>query len=418
MAGRMGGVFPVSGLVSAAGGVYTPPMLHRPTSAVVTLSALAITATPLLADGPFYGDPPDATHPWAVHDMNRPQPPVVTAGTFSTPEQPGRPPSDAVVLFDGTPATLSNWEADKNPPEPTKWVVKDGTLQCVPGSGYIQSKQQFGDCQLHVEWAAPTKVEGASQGRGNSGIFLMGQTEIQVLDNYKNPSYADGMAGSVYGVNPPYANALNAPGEWQVYDIIFRRPIYKDGKLLDSGRFTVLMNGVVVQDATPLEGGGGHKNRSKEHPLADKGPLKLQDHGNPVRYRNIWYRPLPARTVDGGDMGVMTPEAATAKKLAIAKTLRTDAATLQGLAKLRRSMESLCYDQDPATLTEVQAGITAWIAAVQQTPAAQMEAKKGEIIQMRDAVKYLTKFKFLPEGFMALPEIAKIIKDNGWEEKK
>ncbi|MCX6877870.1 MAG: DUF1080 domain-containing protein [Verrucomicrobia bacterium] len=392
-------------------------MLNRPVSAVVPFCALVLTVAPAVADGPFYGDPPNATHPWAVHDMNRPQPPLVTPGTFSTAEQPGRPPSDAIVLFDGTAATLDKWEADKNPAEPTKWIVKDGALQCVPGSGYIRSKDQFGDCQLHVEWAAPTKAEGHSQGRGNSGIFLMGQTEIQVLDNYDNPTYPDGFAASVYGVNPPYANALRAPGEWQIYDIIFRRPIYQDGKMLDGGRFTVMLNGVVVQDATPLEGGGGHKGRSNDHPLLDKGPLKLQDHGNPVRYRNIWYRLLPARGIDGGDMGALSPEAATAKKLVLAKSIRGDAAKLQGQAKLLRMMESLCYELDAATGKEVASGIAAWVTAVKQTPATGMEAKKGEIMQMRDAVKYLVQFKFLPEGLTALPEIEEIIKGNGWEKR-
>ena len=390
-------------------------MFTRPAAAIVPFCALVITATPVLADGPFYGDPPDATHPWAVHDMNRPQPPRVVPGTFSTPEQPGRPPSDAIVLFDGTAAALDKWEADKKVPEPTKWVVKDGAMQCVPGSGYIRTKQEFGDCQLHVEWAAPTKVEGNSQGRGNSGVFLMGQTEVQVLDNYENPTYADGFAGSVYGVNPPHANALHAPGEWQIYDIIFRRPIYKDGKLLDSGRFTVMMNGVVVQDSTPLEGGGGHKARSVEHPLPDKGPLKLQDHGNPVRYRNIWIRSLPARAVDGGDMGAMTSEAATAKKQELAKTIREDAAKLQGLAKLRRQMESLCYAPDEATSKQAQDGITAWIATIKQTPAGEMPAKKGEVLQMREAVDYMMHFKFLPDSFTAKPQIDKIVVDNGWK---
>ncbi len=346
--------------------------------------------------------------------MNRPQPPIVTPGTFSTPEQPGRPPSDARVLFDGTPATLDKWEADKNPPEPTKWVVKDGTLQCVPGSGYIRTKEEIGDCQLHVEWSAPSKVEGHSQGRGNSGVFLMGQTEIQVLDNYENPTYADGTAGSVYGVNPPHANALRKPGEWQVYDIIFRRPIFKDGKMLDSGRYTVMLNNVVVQDSTPLEGGGGHKGRSHDRPMPDKGPLKLQDHGNPVRYRNIWYRPLPARAVDGGDMGEMTPEAATAKKQQTAKMIREDAAKLQGLPKLRRQMESLCYAPDTATLADSEAGINAWIAAVKQVPATGMEAKKGEIMQMREAVDYMTHFKFFPAEFTAKAQIDKIVEGNGW----
>ena len=405
-------------LARPAGALYTVPMLNKVSSVAAPLWILACSSAAVMADGPFYGDPPDATHPWAVHDMNRPQPPVVTAGTFSSAAQPGRPPSDAIILFDGTAATLAKWEADKTPAEPTKWIVKDSSLQCVPGSGYIRTKESIGDCQLHVEWAAPTKVEGGSQGRGNSGIFLMGQTEIQVLDNYNNPTYADGAAGSVYGVNPPFANALNAPGEWQVYDIIFRRPVFKDGVMLDSGHFTVMLNGVVVQDATPLEGGGGHRGRSKDHPLLDKGPLKLQDHGNPVRYRNIWYRPLPPRAVNGGDMGAMSPAACTAKKSVIAKTIRTDAAKLQGQPKLLRLMESLCYDQDAATGKVVQAGISDWISAMRKTPAPAMEAKKGEIIYMRNAVAYLTNFKFLPAEFTAITEINQIIKDNGWEEKK
>jgi len=129
----------------------------------------------------FYGDAPDDHHPWAVHDHNRPQPNLVTPGSFSTQEQPGKPPSDAVILFDG--ADLSKWEADEGENVPTKWVVKNGAMECVPGSGYIRTKEKIGDCQLHVEWAAPTKVQGDSQGRGNSGVFLMGLVEIQVLDN-------------------------------------------------------------------------------------------------------------------------------------------------------------------------------------------------------------------------------------------
>ncbi len=393
-------------------------MMIQPTIAVVSLSALAFTAAPVFADGAFYGDPPDATHPWAIHDMNRPQPPLVTPGTFSSNDQPGKPPSDAVVLFDGTAASLDQWEADKSPPEPTRWEVKDGALQCVPGSGFIRTKQSFADCQLHVEWAAPTKVEGNSQGRGNSGIFLMGETEVQVLNNYQNPTYADGFAGSVYGVNPPHANALRPTGEWQVYDIIFRRPIYKDGKLLDGGRQTVLMNGVVVQDSTPLEGGGGHKARHGDHPFVEKGPLKLQDHGNPVRFRNIWLRPLPARAVDGGDMGALTPEAASAKKQQIASIIRADAAKLQGKAKLLRMMESLCYEQDAATLAAVKTGITGWLAAVQQTATGGLEAQKGDILQMSAAIKYLVHFKFLPDGFQALPALEKLIQANGWQEPK
>jgi len=171
-----------------------------------TCSVLAVAAAVLA--GPFYGDPPDETHPWAIHDDNRPQPPVVTPGTCSTQEQAGKPPSDAIVLFDGK--DISKWESDKG--EPTKWVVKDGAMECVPGSGYIRTKEQFGDCQLHVEWAAPKDVKGDSQGRGNSGIFPMGLVEVQVLDNFNNPTYPDGFAASVYGINPPMANALRPPG--------------------------------------------------------------------------------------------------------------------------------------------------------------------------------------------------------------
>src|SRR5450756_2082521 len=191
-------------------------------STVLSLSASVYAAS---TGSPFYGDAPDEHHPWAVHDQNRPQPKLVTPGTFSSQEQPGKPPSDALILFDGS--NLSKWEADKGQGIPTQWIVKDGAMECVPGSGYIRTKEKFGDCQLPLEWVAPTKVQGDSQGRGNSGVFLMGVVEIQVLDDYNNPTYADGFASSVYGINPPMANALRPPGEFQTYDIVFRRPIYQ-----------------------------------------------------------------------------------------------------------------------------------------------------------------------------------------------
>ena len=148
---------------------------------------------------------------WLDHDRLRPQPPVIDPGTAGSPDQPGKPPSDAVVLFDGK--DLSAWVSMDG--SPTRWIVKDGYMECVRGSGYIRTLQNFGDCQLHVEWAAPTEIKGSSQGRGNSGIFLMGIMEVQILDNYNNPTYADGHAGSVYGVNPPMANPLRPPGQFQ-----------------------------------------------------------------------------------------------------------------------------------------------------------------------------------------------------------
>ncbi len=369
---------------------------------------------------PFYGDPPDEHHPWAVHDQNRPQPPVVTAGTPSTQEQPGKPPSDAVVLFDGTEATLSNWEADKNGSEPTKWVVKNGAMECVPGSGYVRSKEKFGDCQLHVEWAAPIKVQGDSQGRGNSGIFIMG-VEIQVLDNYNNPTYADGFAAAVYGVNPPMANALRPPGEFQNIDIVFRRAIYKDGKPVDSGYVTVFVNGVLVQDHTQLEGGTGHMGRSKPGAMPEKSALRFQDHGNPVRFRNVWYRPLPPRAVEGGTNGYLTTEATVAKRKEIAASLRDDAAKLKSDAdpvpEMLRLAESICYEKDDATMQKVEQMATAFIDGVKQLPAGKIESKKDDVKRVNSAFGYLIRQKIIAPTFAPKAEMDKLIKERGWDKK-
>lgn len=378
----------------------------------------SVPVSVLHADGGFYGDPPDATHPWAIHDANRPQPVRVEPGTFSSQQKPGQPPADAIVLFDGTEAAIANWVSDKKPAEPTKWVVRDGALECVPKAGYIQSKLEFGDCQLHIEWSAPSKVEGNSQGRGNSGVFLMGQVEVQVLDNFENPTYADGFAGSVYGVNPPMANPLHKPGEWQVYDIVFRRPVFKGGQLVDPGYLTVFVNGVLVQDHTPLEGGGGHKARSKPRPFPEKGPLKLQDHGNPVRYRNIWYRPLPPRAIEGGDTSVMSEEATTAKRAEIARGIREDAAKRSGQEKMLRLLESLCYQQDASTQNECTRLLTEFVDSVKSLSGDSLNAKKGEIMQVHSALQYMKKFSLLPDDYAATGEIAAIVKKEEWEKKK
>ena len=367
---------------------------------------LAIAAP--IAGAQFYGDPPDETHPWAVHDMNRPQPPRVEPGKTA-----GAPPSDAVVLFDGSEGSFKkNWKHD-NPKRKADWKVEEGNLISVKGGGYIKSVAEFGDCQLHVEWAAPSKVEGSSQGRGNSGVFLAGgATEVQVLDNYDNPTYADGFAGCVYGVMPPEANALNKPGEWQCYDIIFRRPIVKDGKLIDPGSQTVIMNGVVVQADTPLEGGGGHKGRS--NPLKvfpEKGPMKIQDHGNPVRFRNIWYRPLRPRPIDGGTDGQLSPEVTAKKRAEIAANIRKDAATKQGKDKLLRLLESICYEDNDEAMAEAQELGQAFLAEVHEKP----DGRKGDVLQVNNAVKYLAKHGRIPADHPALAELQSVIKDNGWD---
>jgi hypothetical protein len=198
----------------------------------------------------------------------------------------GPPPSDAIVLFDGK--DLSQWRNEKG--GEAQWTVKDG-VATVNGTGSIVTKQEFGDCQLHVEWATPTKVEGESQGRGNSGVYLQGRYEIQVLDSWNNKTYFNGQAGAFYGVSAPLVNASRKPGEWQSYDIIFHTPkTGADGKV-QPGSFTVLHNGVLVQDHTLIEGKA--TTAAKFQGVTPKGPLVLQDHGNPIRYRNVWIRELP-----------------------------------------------------------------------------------------------------------------------------
>jgi len=220
---------------------------------------------------------------WLIHDMNRPAPPVISAGEI---------PSDAIVLFGGTEPSLSQWTDVKG--NPSKWIVGDGYMEAVKGSGYIQTKQKFGSCQLHVEFATPSRVTGTSQGRGNSGVFLMAY-EVQVLDSYDNKTYPDGQCAALYGRALPLVNACRKPGEWQSYDIIFHRPIFKGNKVVRKATFTVFHNGVLVQDHVELQGGTGWKGPhaiSDYEPHPDKLPIQLQDHGNSVRFRNIWIREL------------------------------------------------------------------------------------------------------------------------------
>jgi len=228
---------------------------------------------------------------WKPNDPDRPWPPVIEAGTGSTQDMPGRPPSDAIVLFGGKDKDLSQWAGEDG--QPAKWKVANGSMEVVPHSGFLRTRQSFGDCQLHVEFAEPVPPVGADQGRGNSGVFLMGLYEIQVLDSYQNKTYADGQASAVYGQFPPQVNASRAPGQWQTYDIIFHGPRFdRDGTVLHPARLTVLHNGVLVQDNVELSGPTAHHERPPYKPTSDKLPLSLQDHGNPVRFRNIWIREL------------------------------------------------------------------------------------------------------------------------------
>jgi prepilin-type processing-associated H-X9-DG protein len=388
-------------------------------STLIHFTAFAcITSTALAASGPrFYGDPPDEHHPWAVHDGNRPQPKVVTPGTFSSPEQAGKPPSDAVVLFDGT--DLSKWESGDG--SAAKWLVKDGYMQVAPSTGEIRTKEKFGDCQLHIEWAAPSKVVGDSQGRANSGVFLMGMVEIQVLDSYNNITYADGHASSVYGVSPPMANALRPPGEFQVYDIVFRHPIFKDGAMVDPGHVTVFVNGVLTQDAFPLEGGTGHMSRSKPGPFPEKGPLSLQDHGNPMRFRNIWYRPLPPSPVEGGTDGYLSAGAATAKRQEIAAEIRADADKMSdagSLSQMLRYMESLVYASDATVQGKVEQMGNDYVKKLKALPADQLTGKKDEAKSIAGNFKYMTRWKLLPASFAPAVDLDALIKEQGWDKEK
>jgi hypothetical protein len=202
------------------------------------------------------------------------------------------PPSDAVVLFDGS--TPSAWRAVRHAAVP--WLIVEGALEVAPGTGDIETRQGFGDCQLHIEWMAPSPRAGEGQEPGNSGVFLMGRYEIQVLDSYQNRTYADGTAGAVYGQHPPLANPSRPPGEWQTYDIVFRRPRFSgDGRLQAPARVTLIYNGVVVQNQVPLTGPTGHQERPPYEAHPDRLPLRLQDHGQRVRFRNVWIRDLEGR---------------------------------------------------------------------------------------------------------------------------
>jgi hypothetical protein len=226
---------------------------------------------------PGYKDTP--VQPWSgyhVHDPDRPAPRRVQPGLASSA------PSDAVVLFDGT--DLSKWQK-------TTWKIEDEELVAV--SGNLTTKESFGDCQIHVEWQAPNPPVGDDWDHGNNGVTLMGLFEIQIFDTYTTPLYPDGQAASVYGQTPPMVNACRKPGQWQTYDIIFYAPVFKEGSLVSPARVTMLHNGVLVHHNQEIYGPTGHRILAKyDKPIAPKRPLVLAGHNNPVRFRNIWIRPL------------------------------------------------------------------------------------------------------------------------------
>lgn len=249
--------------------------MNRPT---LLCTLFLMTAASSLAQPPLRQGDPKLTELW------EPQPKVVAPGKTAADA-----PADAIVLFDG--ANADAWVGRDG--KPVKWKVENGAMTVVGGTGDIRTKEGFGDCQLHIEWRTPAEVSGEGQGRGNSGIFFMGQYELQVLDSYNNKTYANGQAGSIYKQLPPLVNASRGPGEWQTYDVIFTAPRFnEDGSLKSQARITVFHNGVLIQNDRVLWGSTEYIGIAAYEKHGEREPLVLQDHGNPVSYRNIWIRPL------------------------------------------------------------------------------------------------------------------------------
>ena len=280
-----GGEFKPNGILP-----QTIPAEPAARPAIAAAQTQAPSSAPKPDDLGFTDTPMLPGLPWHVHDPARPHAPVVTPGAT-----PGMPPSDAIVLFDGK--DLSRWVqlgrgADRGKLVEAKWPLRDGYFEVAPGTGDLQTRDKFGDIQLHVEWSEPPNVSGTSQGRGNSGVLLMALYEIQVLDAYNNPTYADGQAAAIYGQWPPLANAARKPGEWQTYDIVFEAPRFEGDKLIKPAYQTVFWNGVMIHLHKELMGPMVYRQVARYRPHDAELPIALQDHHDPVRYRNIWVRRL------------------------------------------------------------------------------------------------------------------------------
>jgi hypothetical protein len=268
----------VVALAAGAGAVMTLRFASAQSPAPQANHDLGFTDTPMLPGLPYH-----------VHDPGRPHPPHVTPASV-----PGGPPSDAIVLFDGH--DLSAWTGHHSSitkaggAGAAEWKVEDGYAEVVPNTGDIATKEKFGDFQLHVEWASPAEVKGNSQGRGNSGVIIMGRFEIQVLDAWENPTYADGQTAAIYGQWPPLANVGKKPGEWNTYDIAFEAPRFDGDKLVKPAFITVFWNGVLVHNHKASMGPMIYRNVAHYVPQPAEDSLVLQNHGDKVRYRNIWAR--------------------------------------------------------------------------------------------------------------------------------
>jgi len=273
-------------------------------AAWTAILVLAVAGSALTSDYSVFNQHPDVTRiadgAWQVHDMSRPWPPSSTPKPWAELEQGAKPPSGARILFDGS--NLDAWDV------PQPWILQQSVLQVRPVNTSLSSKDSFGSCHLHLEWRTPPEsAKKSGQDRGNSGVFLMSTYEIQVLDTYENKTYPDGMAASLYGVKPPDVNALRPTGEWQCYDIWFKRPVFDDsGKMTSPACVTVMVNGVIVQKNVPFDGPSSHKKRRLYQKHSDTRPLTLQNHNEVVEFRNIWIQPLPDDAVlsPAGPVGI------------------------------------------------------------------------------------------------------------------
>ena len=273
-------------LLAALAGCDTKPPGLQPAAQVKPVAAPKPKEIVIDGVAGFQDTPMQPDGLWHVHDPARPQPTVVTPGTFSAK---ATPPSDAIVLFDGN--DLSQWR-DKKTGGAALWTVADGVA--ISAKGDIVTTNKFGDIQLHLEFREPTPPKESGQGTGNSGIYFMGLYEIQILDCYKNKTYADGATGGLYGQHPALANACRPPGEWQTYDCIFTAPRFgADGAVVSPACLTATLNGVVVQNHQAFRGATNWRSPGKYAAHAAELPLLLQYHSNPVAFRNLWVRPVP-----------------------------------------------------------------------------------------------------------------------------
>ena len=393
---------------------------------VGVLAACAAAPAFAAAQAAVFGDTPNAKHAWSVHDRNRPNPVKISS-------EAGNIPSDAVVLFDGTKESFEkNW-CDKDG-KPSQWKLgEEGDFYSVPGwknGGNIYSRQSFGDCQFHVEFRH-SKEGGivpdpkGAQMHGNSGVFLMSNYEVQVLESFgtnpadmKNPNYADGQAGAIYAQNPPLVNPARRPGEWQTYDIIFHQPVWDGLKLLHPASITVLFNGVVVQDHWEMDRYTTYRTRTPVSPHEQKLPIFFQDHGCEVHFRNIWIREIPSRYANrthGGpgvdENEVMKLRRETAAKL-YAQIAKPVTPTIENMQALGEVISYACEGEYAKVWKDTA---NKFHAVLDKMTDDEWKAKKKEILALRGSLDILIRNGVVTQKCATRKRINAAALRLGWE---